>query len=101
MRKTYYSHYAAHAIRNYVESLENDHTDFPTIAEALNWESADKAFSKLTQTERDVVKALYRKDGPMQERVETVARETGFSAESVWTVCDRAMKLFAGIRGLI
>lgn len=103
MRKVYYTGYAAHAIRLYVKSLEEDTTEFPTEAEARNWECAEKTFTKLSPRERDVMKIVYRQDGPvpMQDRVNTAAKETGFSPESVWTVCDRTMKMFATIRGLI
>ena len=103
MRKVYYTQYAAHAIRLYVKSLEEAVTEFPSEAEAVNWDCAEKTFAKLSPKERDVMKIVYRQDGPlpMQDRVNTAAKETGFSPESVWTVCDRAMKLFAGIRGLI
>ena len=101
MRQNYYSDYAVHAMHWYTRSLGVDEDRELTTAERENWTAAAKTMARFSDRERAVLLQLYQSDGPFADRVATVAQRFGFSAESVWHLSDRALKVFAAVRGLI
>ena len=101
MRQNYYSDYAVHAMHWYTRSLGVNEDRELTEVEKANWTAAAKTMARFSDRERAVLLQLYQSDGPFADRVATVALRFGFSVESVWHLSDKALKMFAVIRGLI
>ena len=102
MRRKYYTDYAIHAMKMYTRALGTgeDH-DLLTPAECMNWDAAVKTMGKFSDQERSVLLQLYEADGPFEERVSTVSQRFGFSELTVRHLSDRALKIFAMMRGLV
>lgn len=96
MSKSYVSDYVEHCMKFYVRYRN---PMFHSNVDELNWNTCDKALSKLPTKDRELAISIYSDTSP--ENIKMLARQRGMEYAEMWRFIKQLEKHIAKERGLI
>lgn len=102
MAHTFYSEYAAHAMRFYARNQHlSGSMEFQTEAEMLNWNTCLKTLLQFGESEKEILLEIYRERDTFPDNVYQASRKRGIPQNEVWTLNNNFLTAFAKNRGLL
>ena len=102
MAHTFYSEYAAHAMRFYAR---NQHLwgkmNFQNEAEMLNWNTCLKTLLQFGESEKEILLEIYSAHDTFDGNVDQASRKRGIPQNEIWTLNSKFLTAFAKNRGLL
>ena len=99
MSKPYYSDYVRHALRFYTRNLQRP--PFKSDADEKNWLSCSISFKSYSDTERDILVAVYGGYDTLADNVYEAAKKHGLNQNSIWDMMKEVERKIAKRRGLL
>lgn len=99
-RRPFYSEYANHCWRFYIQNLTRPVT-FKSEAFEKNWESCDAVAKVYTPEEKNILTSVYSTRDLMGDNVYNAAKKHNVCQDLVWNLISDACLRFAKHRGLV
>lgn len=96
--KTYYSDFVNHCLRFYARHPE---PTFKSDTEKKNWISCDSVLKGLSETDREMLTAIYADGDTLPDCVFKQAKERGIRQDCIWKLIGDVERKIAKQRGLL
>ena len=97
MARAHYTEYVNHCMRFYTRHAQPSEQS----ADALNWQSCEKALTTFSPADREILTFVYREKDTIPDNVYAIAKEKGIKQNRVWDMMTTLELKIAKIRGLI
>lgn len=96
--RSYYSEFVNHCLRFY-----SRHRDpkFHNDAEKRNWYACDNALKSFTDSEREILIAIYAEGDTISDNVYQIAKKTDMKQDTIWKLINDLERKVAKRRGLM
>lgn len=99
--RCFYTEYVNHMIRFYLSCPDLLDVGGKKKADIENWIAVQAVFHALTDSERDLVTAVYRRNFHLPTAVQAIAEEKHIDPVGLWVILTRTAAAIARRRGLV
>ncbi len=98
MSRPYYSEYINHCLRFYTRHQK---PTFHTEADRRNWLACESALQGYTESDREMLVAIYREGDTIPDNVYQMAKSKGVGQDTIWKLIGDLERKVAKRRGLL
>lgn len=97
--RTFYSEYVTHCLRFYSRYPKPNH--FRTEADKKNWQASDNALKGFSDSDREMLIAIYREGDTIPDNVYQMAKKLNVKQDNIWKLITELERKVAKRRGLL
>lgn len=98
MSRTFYSEFVNHCLRFYAR---HPRPIFHSEADKKNWNACDSALKTFSDSDGDMLTAVYSKEDAIADNVYQIAKKNGIKQDTIWKLIGELERKVAKRRGLL